>query len=86
MSELCRFGSVVIHMHPNDHTPAHFHIHQRGRKAKMELDTLDLVKGRLSPATLRQIRRWARARDRELERAWRQARANQHPDPIAPLD
>ena len=86
MSEVCRFGSVVIKMHPDDHMPAHFHIQQRGRKAKMEIGTLELVKGKLSPATLRQIRRWARARERELDRAWRQVRANQHPDRIAPLD
>ena len=86
MAELCRFGSIVIRMYSDDHIPAHFHIYQRGRRAKMELGTLRLIKGELSPATQRQIRRWVRARESELDRAWRQVSAYENPDPIAPPD
>ena len=86
MPELCRVGSVKIFMWTNDHGPAHVHVVDGRRKDKLYLERLQFEYGRLQPRQQREVLRWARVRHGELERAWRQASANQNPDPVAPLD
>ena len=73
-------------MYQNDHGPAHFHVRNRGHEAKIALATLEIEEGSLPRSVYRQVRLWARVRESELQRAWQQVSAYEHPDKIAPLE
>lgn len=73
-------------MYQNDHGPVHFHVRYQGRQVSVELATLQITQGDLPAPIRRQVLRWARHRESELERAWQQVSAYERPDTIAPLD
>ena len=52
----------------------------------MNIDPLQVTKGRLTPRAERMVTEWAEHHRRELEEAWRRAERNQDPGKIAPLD
>ena len=52
MPELCRFFGLVILMFYNDHPPPHFHVRYGGQRAIVDIRTLAVLEGRLSPRAL----------------------------------
>ncbi len=55
MPEICRFYGIVFKMFYDDHGPPHFHAEYGGRKATVNIDTLQVTKGRLTPRAERMV-------------------------------
>ena len=59
MPELCRFFGLVILMYYNDHPPPHFHVRYGSQRAIVDIRTLAVLEGRLSPRALGLVAEWA---------------------------
>ena len=53
-----------------DHPPPHFHVTSAEFKAKLDIESLTVLRGRLPPRTLREVVTWAAANQTRLERWW----------------
>jgi hypothetical protein len=83
--EISRFLGIIISMNFNDHSPPHFHARYGNEKAIIEIDTLRLLGGRLSPRVLGLVMEWATQHGDELREDWRLARASAPLKRIQPL-
>src|ERR1035441_2734223 len=52
MPEISRFFGIIVQMYYSDHDPPHFHVRYSGHKALIAIETLALLRGRLSPRAL----------------------------------
>ena len=52
MPEISRFFGIIVQMYYGDHEPPHFHVRYSGQKALIAIETLALLRGRLSPRAL----------------------------------
>jgi hypothetical protein len=86
MPELSRFYGIIIRMFYGDHPPPHFHAVYQGEEVQVDLNTLEVIKGRMSRRALALVLEWAALHRAELRAAWEQARQNQEPSKIQPLD
>ena len=86
MPELCRFQGIVIQIYYNDHPPAHFHATYGGHKAKIGMETIEVLNGRLPARQRRLVLHWASVRQVELREAWYRAQRLEHPGIVAPLE
>lgn len=80
MPELSRFYGIVIRMYFADHPPPHFHAHYGGEEARVDLRTLSVFHGRLSPRALGLVIEWASLHRDELLERW------EHAQDLAPLE
>ena len=85
MPELSRFYGVVIKMYYNDHNPPHFHAEYGGAAMVVDLNTLAVISGRLTPRATGLVMEWAAQHQAELRNAWNQARNLEPLDQINPL-
>ena len=85
MSELCRFGGIVVRIYNREHNPPHFHAVYGDDEALIEIETLALYSGKLPPRQMREVLEWAEARQRELRVAWRQGQERRPMGKIEPL-
>jgi len=70
MPEICRFLGITIAMYFDDHNPPHFHIHYNEYRALMEIQTLNIISGRL-PARIRGlVEEWAESNQDILMTMW----------------
>lgn len=70
MPEICRFLGITIAMYFDDHNPPHFHIHYNEYRALMEIQTLNIISGRL-PARIRGlVEEWAESNQDVLTAMW----------------
>lgn len=67
MPRISAFYGIVIEMYFRDHPPPHFHALYGGEKAKIEIATGEVLRGSLSPRTLRLVREWLDLHRAELE-------------------
>lgn len=74
MPEISRFFGIVIFMRFRDHAAPHIHIRYGDYKASVDILTLDLTGGRLSPRALAMVREWILLHRRELLSNWERAR------------
>lgn len=86
MPELCRFFGIIIAMYYNDHAPPHFHARYGHQKAAIDIETLGVLEGELSPRALGLVSEWAARHKDELRADWELARAHATLKPIAPLE
>ncbi len=86
MPELCRFHGIIIRMYFDDHAPPHFHAAYGEEGAVIEIDSLAVLQGRLSPRAYGLVAEWASLRREELREAWNRAKQLESPGKIAPLD
>lgn len=49
MPELSRFFGIIVTINYNDHPPPHFHVRYGEQKALIEIATLRMLEGKLSP-------------------------------------
>ena len=66
--------------------PPPFHVRYSGQKALIAIETLALLRGRLSPRALGLVTEWAAMYRAELMEDWNLARADAQLKPIAPLE
>lgn len=85
MPEISRFYGIIIAMFFDDHNPPHFHARYGGEKVVIEIETLRVLEGRLSPRALGLVIEWASQHSDELLQNWELAKNNQNPKNIEPL-
>ncbi|CAN5396785.1 hypothetical protein BH10CHL1_BH10CHL1_19070 [soil metagenome] len=66
MPEICRFFGIIITINYSDHPPPHFHVRYGGQKALIDIYSLVLLEGRLSPRAFGMIMEWAAIHRTEL--------------------
>jgi hypothetical protein len=60
MPTIKNFGGFRITMYFEDHNPPHFHVVSRTQEAMIEITTLTVMAGSMTPARLRRALAWAR--------------------------
>jgi hypothetical protein len=83
--ELSRFYGIVIRMYFGDHNPPHFHAYYEGNEALIEIATLSVIAGNLSPRAMGLVAEWTLLHRRELEASWGSAGDLRSPGMIEPL-
>jgi hypothetical protein len=73
-------------MYLADHPPPHFHAIYQSNEAKIAIETLRLMEGRLPRRQLNLVRRWADAHRDELRTNWTRLEQRQKPQHIHPLE
>jgi hypothetical protein len=86
MPELSRFYGIIIRMFYGDHPPPHFHAVYQDEQIQVDINTLEVMQGRMSRRALALVLEWAMLHREELRRAWELASTNQEPFKIAPLE
>ena len=86
MSELCRFYGIIIRMFYGDHPPPHFHAVYQGEAIQVNINTLEIIQGRINRRAMALVLEWAALHREELCRAWELASTNQEPSKIPPLE
>ncbi len=59
MGKLYQTGRLIIRVYANDHLPPHFHAIAPDFEALIEIETLTIMRGRLSPQALKAAMSWA---------------------------
>ena len=88
MPRISAFYGIVIWMyHDESHHRGrpHFHASYGGDEASIDIETLDVIAGRLPPRARRLVVEWALAHRAELRKNWERARRHEPLLPIEPL-
>jgi hypothetical protein len=85
MPEISRFYGIVIQMYFGDHPPAHFHARYAGHQAKIDIDALSLMEGKLPARALGLVIEWAALHQQELKDAFARAANSEPPGRVEPL-
>lgn len=86
MPEISRFFGMIIAMYYDDHEPPHFHVRYAEQRAIIAIETLSVLRGRLSPKAHALVTEWAELHNQELREDWELARRHARLNPIAPLE
>lgn len=86
MPEISRFFGIIVQMYYADHNPPHFHVRYAEQKALITIETLAVLRGRLTPRALALVIEWATLHQAELMEDWALAREEAQLNPIAPLE
>ena len=85
MPEISRFFGVVIRMYWDDHNPPHFHAFYAEEEALIDIQSLSLFAGHLSPRALGLVIEWATLHQPELLDDWHRAQGQEPLESIEPL-
>jgi len=85
MPEISRFFGIVIKMYWDDHNPPHFHAFYANEQALVDINSLSLFAGRLSPRAFGLVMEWATLHQQELLADWHRAQAQGTLEKIEPL-
>jgi hypothetical protein len=72
-------------MYYDDHSPPHFHARYGSHRARIDIASLDVMTGRLSPRVRGLITEWASQHQAELLKDWEFARSGAPLNRIEPL-
>jgi len=86
MPRISYFSGVVIRMFFNDHLPPHFHAEYDDDEAVYEIETLEILRGRLPRRSHALVVEWATLHRAELRENWDRARRQVPVMEIEPLD
>ena len=86
MPEISRFLGIIITMYYNDQPPPHFHVRYNQQKAIIDIETLSILEGNISPRILGLVIEWAAIHKTELMQNWELARLQVPLEPITPLE
>jgi uncharacterized protein DUF4160 len=84
--EISRFFGIIITMNYNDHAPPHFHARYGSNQAIIDIQTLEVLGGRLGPRVMGLVVEWALRHRGELQENWQLARDSAPLNRIAPLE
>lgn len=73
-------------MYYNDHSPSHFHAEYAEDEAVYEIDTIEVIRGRLPRRAHALVVEWISLNRAELKENWDKARAGLPLQRIEPLD
>ena len=85
MPEVSRFYGIVIQIYFGDHLPPHFHARYSGSTAKIDIDALAVIDGKLPSRALSLVIEWATLHQQELREAFGKAANLEPPGKIDPL-
>jgi hypothetical protein len=80
------FFGIIIRMFFDDHIPPHFHAEYGEYKAKISIDTLEILDGSLPNRSLGLVLEWAAIHRKELRADWNLCVNKQQPQRILPLE
>jgi len=86
MPTISEFFGILIRMYYDDHNPPHFHVFYGEYEAQVSIDTLEVIKGKLSKRALALVLEWAAEHRNELREDWRLAELHEPLDKIEPLE
>ena len=86
MPEISRFLGMIITMYYNDHGPPQFHLRYGEQRAKIDLESGELLDGRLPRRALELVREWRVINEQELRQNWQRALARGPLNKIEPLE
>lgn len=72
-------------MYYGDHPPPHFHARYAGHSAKIDVDTLAVIDGKLPARALGLVTEWATLHQQELREAFEKAANLEPPGKVEPL-
>jgi hypothetical protein len=84
--EISRFFGIVIRMFFSDHDPPHFHATYGDQEARIRIEPIGRLDGRLPPRVLALVVEWATLHENELLENWRRLHSDEPPIRIAPLE
>ena len=70
MPVVSRFLGILIKMYFSDYNPPHFHAQYGEQSGLIEIKTLDMIEGDLSPRVLRLVQEWASLHQGTLQNMW----------------
>jgi hypothetical protein len=79
------FFGILIRMFFNEHSPPHFHAEYGEYKAVINIQTLEVMEGKMSRRALELVLDWAELHQAELMEDWELCRKHVEPHPIEPL-
>jgi hypothetical protein len=85
MPEISRFYGIVIRMYFGDHDPPHFHAYYADQVARIDINTLAVISGRLPARAVGLVAEWASLHQDELRALWTQAKNLRSLHKIDPL-
>ena len=74
MPEICRFYGIVIKMYFADHAPPHFHAEYAEYEARIAIDSLAVISGKLPPRAMGLVAEWTTLHQQDLTVLWEKAR------------
>ena len=83
MPEICRFYGIVIKMYFADHAPPHFHAEYAEFEARIAIDSLAVISGKLPPRAMGLVAEWTTLHQQDPTTLWEKARRF---EPLARLD
>lgn len=86
MPEISRFFGIIITMNYSEHPPPHFHVRYGDQKALISIETLTLLRGKLSPRVFGMVMEWATVHQAELLENWYLAHQHEPLNKIDPLE
>ena len=87
MPTISQFFGILIHMYiRGEHNPPHFHAIYAEHEAQIDIQTLQVIEGKLPRRALVMVLEWANEHRDELMEDWNLCRAKQLPKPIKPLE
>ena len=86
MPTISVFFGIVIRLYYDDHAPPHFHAIYGEFEAKISIDTLEVIAGKLPRRALELVLDWAELHKAELRDNWRRGTEHEPLTPIAPLE
>ena len=85
MPTICRFFGIIVSMNWQDHNPPPLHAFYGGDEAIVDIQTLQLISGKMSPVALKLVQKWARLHRGGLLVNWERASRREKPIPLPPL-
>ena len=73
-------------MYWQDHLPPHFHAEYGEFETQIDIETLEVLKGKLPPRAKALVLEWAAEHRDELRANWKRCRDQVPLSPIAPLE
>ena len=86
MPEISRFFGIIIKMYFQDHSPPHFHAEYQEFKAEYDIQTLQVLAGKLPTRAHALVLEWASIHRAELLENWARTQTPESLNPIPPLD
>ena len=87
MPEISRFFEIVIRMFYDDHHPPHFHAKYGEYQAKIEMETGEVIAGKLPRRAMGLVWEWWELHKAELADCWKRIVEDQQaPMRIEPLE
>ena len=85
MPTISQFYGIIIRMFFAEHAPPHFHAEYGEHKASINIQTFEVIDGKLPRRALSLTLDWAELHQEELMADWDKCRLHHNPDKIKPL-